>query len=478
MKRLVSGELVQVTVDDLNDDGLGVGHVAGVKAAVVVGNGLPGEQGEALVVHRGQHKSVLRLFDLRGSTNDARVEPECPRWTPGSPCRLMHTSAEFQREFKRSLVSKALAREGFDRPVEACVSTGNLSGWRSRIIYLTRQHRGRALLGAYRRGSHQVQGMQECLLPEPALLQISERLIKVLEDFRSLLPHSTPALDAGCGEPRTLNHLRANLGKPGSPSTRGGGGELKYLALRANARGACMVCFLGDLPPGAAQELAGRTIAAGASSVFIGSSGPGDAVFGAEAPSWVAGYKSLIDEVDGLSFELLPRTFFQVHRDAAARLQRDAVDCVVGTRVLDVFSGVGALALRAAKNGCQVTAIESVPEARELALRNAKRNGLELRLVGSEADQALQSLLDERAGAEPPFDTIMVNPPRKGLGPGVAPRLLALAPQRIVYVSCNPKSLAKDLSELSGAYRLTQVTPYDLFPASEHVEALATLERE
>ncbi|MCA9648230.1 MAG: class I SAM-dependent RNA methyltransferase [Polyangiaceae bacterium] len=471
MERLVNGELVQVDVSALNDDGLGEGRVAG--AAAVIGNGLPGERGEALVVHRGQNKSVLRLFELKGSAHSARVAAECPRWTPASPCRLMHTSGEFQLEFKRDLVRRALQAQGQGANVAPTVSAGKQTGWRSRVIYLARQHRGQALLGAYRRGSHQVQGMLDCLLPEPALLSLSEALVAILQEFRALLPHATAALDPGCGEPLELNQLRANLGRPVSPTTRGSDGELHYVTLRANAAGDCMVCFLGDLTPDTGRELAKRCLKAGATSVFVGASGPGDAVFGAEAPTWVAGAKSLLDEVDGLSFELLPRTFFQVHRSAAARLQRDALAHVVGERVLDVFSGVGALALRAAQSGRRVTAIESVPEARALALSNAERNGLELELVGSEADQALQTLLD----AERAFDTVFVNPPRKGLGPGVAPRLLELAPERIVYVSCNPKSLARDLSALGQSYRLTSVTPYDLFPASEHVETLAVLER-
>ncbi|MGE3670940.1 MAG: class I SAM-dependent RNA methyltransferase [Polyangiaceae bacterium] len=468
MERLVNGELVQVGVSALNDDGLGVGHVAG--AAAVIGNGLPGEEGEALVVHRGQNKSVLRLFQVQRS-HAQRVAPECPRWTPASPCRLMHGSETLQLEFKHGQVQRALEAQGLNCEVAPNVSAGHQTGWRSRVIYLTRQHRGHAVLGAYRRGSHQVQDMLDCLLPERALLQISEHLLPILQDFRGLLPHATAALDPGCGEPLLLNQLRANLGRPVSPATRGSGGELHYIALRANAAGECMVCFLGDLTSQVANELAQRCLAVGAVSVFVGQSGPGDAVFGPEAPTWVAGAKSLIDEVDGLRFELLPRTFFQVHRSAAARLQRDALEHVVGERVLDVFSGVGALALRAARRGCHVTAIESVPESRELALRNAEQNGLELSLVGSEAAEALQSLIGTR------FDTILVNPPRKGLGPGVAPRLCELAPTRIVYVSCNPKSLARDISELVGSYQLTSVTPYDLFPASEHVETLAVLER-
>lgn len=472
MKRLVSGELVQVTVDDLNEDGLGTGSVAGQGA--VIGNGLPGEHGEALVVHRGQRKSVLRVFEPN-TASPARVEPPCSRWTPSSPCRLMHARPAFQLEFKRNLVQRALETHGLSQPVAPCVSAGDQTGWRTRVIYLTRQHRGQALLGAYRRGSHQVQDMLECLLPEPALLDTSRRMLDVLQSFRALLPHATAALDPGCGEPLTLNQLRANLGRPVSPTSRGGGGRLQYLTLRANVRGQILACFLGDLEGDTLRELAKRSVEAGASSVFAGESGPGDAVFGAEAPTWVAGEESLVDVVDGLEFELLPRTFFQVHRSAAARLQRDAVSHIDGPRVLDVFSGVGALALRAAQRGCEVTAIESVPEARELALRNAKRNALELELVGSEAEQSLQSLLDTR-GAQP-FETVLVNPPRKGLGPGVAPRLLQLAPKRLVYVSCNPKSLARDLSELSQAYGLSSVTPYDLFPASEHVETLAVLER-
>src|SRR5690606_31876597 len=123
--------------------------------------------------------------------------------------------------------------------------------------------------------------------------------------------------------------------------------------------------YLGRIEQGspAARDLAElceRSVAqAGIHSVFAGSTGDGDAIFGSTPPTWMAGARSLWETVDGLEFELLPRTSCQVHRAAAAKRQRGAIELVVGARVLDVFSGVGALALRAAKRGHLVTAIES-----------------------------------------------------------------------------------------------------------------------
>ncbi len=496
--RLKNGDLVQVRVGSLGADGLasaelddaasalgGVAAPAGSAAngtrtqapALVVGNALPQETGSALVIHAGARRSVLRMVDLSSPPHPARVEPSCPRWTPASPCQLLHMSKAAQLELKRAQVQSAVGHLAPTPNVSDCVSHGAALGWRSRITYAMLDDRGKAELGAYRRGSHQVQPMLSCLLPEPALLKASERIQALLQDYLRLLPRGKVARDDGCGEPASVSQLKGTLGRK-FPAPRAGTPPalLEHLTLRSSAKGQVMACYLGKIPSGSAAsrdlaELCERTVSqAGVHSVYAGPSGPGDAIFGASAPTWMAGAKSLWESVDGLEFELLPRTFFQVHRAAAARLQRDTIDLVVGTRVLDVFSGVGALALRAAKQGKVVTAIEAIPEAIQLGNSNAERNGVSVTFVLGDATAQLAAL-------SPGFDTILVNPPRKGLGSDLAGELGRLKPQRLLYISCNPRSLARDLADLAVVgYVSRELRPYDLFPGSEHVETLAVLE--
>lgn len=490
VNRLKNGDLVQVRVGSLSADGLAsaelhagaeaveVGARAAQPEVLVVGNALPGETGSALVIHAGTRRSVLRMVDLSSAPHADRVEPSCPRWTPASPCQLLHMSRAAQLALKHQQVVSAVEHLTPKPTVDPCVSHGAALGWRSRITYAMLDDRGHAELCAFRRGSHQVQPMLSCLLPEPALLKASERIQALLQDYLRLLPRGKVARDDGCGEPASVSQLKGTLGrKPPAPRADTPSQLLEHLALRANAKGQVMACYLGSIRPGSPAardltELCERSVAqAGVHSVFAGATGDGDAIFGSAPPTWMAGARSLWETVDGLEFELLPRTFFQVHRAAAARLQRDAIELIVGTRVLDVFSGVGALALRAAKRGHLVTAIESVPEAIQLGTSNAARNSVDVQfLLGDAATQLAQLPGD--------YDTILVNPPRKGLGQAVTRELGRLKAQRVLYVSCNPRSLARDLGDLAALGYVTQrLQPYDLFPGSEHVETLAVLER-
>lgn len=390
----------------------------------------------------------------------------------------MHLSRAAELDLKRRAVCEALDSQKVSTIVHDCQGDEAALGWRSRVTLALSRDRDQAWLGAYRRGTHQLQPMDACLLPEPAITEAIRRLLPVLTRHRHLLPRAALRDDGGCGEPATAEALarsvRRSVRYPAHAQELKHG--LRHLTLRANSRGEVMACVLGDTS-GEELRTALRALAEDAlreaklHSFYAGPTGPGDVIFGAEPPRLLAGASTFLEEVDDLQFELSPRAFFQVHRGAAAKLQAEAAALAVGPRVLDVFSGVGALALRVARQGSQVVAVESVPEAATLGAASAKRNGLTAQFIQGDALTSLKHLAE-------PFTSVLVNPPRKGLGEGVHEQLARLTRERLVYVSCNPKSLAADLARLAGMGLMTRaVWPFDLFPASEHVEALALLER-
>jgi 23S rRNA (uracil1939-C5)-methyltransferase len=190
----------------------------------------------------------------------------------------------------------------------------------------------------------------------------------------------------------------------------------------------------------------------------------------------------ILERLLGLEFEVVGNAFLQTNSVQAEKLYALALEAARlrgDETVLDLYSGAGTLTLLFARAAARAVGVESVPDAVERARRNATRNGLQdVSFVCGEARQVLREwALDQRPGGVKP-NVLVVDPPRAGLHPRVVVRCAELAPRRIVYVSCNPATLARDLKDFAGlGYVLGEVTPVDMFPHTPHIECVARLER-
>jgi 23S rRNA (uracil1939-C5)-methyltransferase len=188
----------------------------------------------------------------------------------------------------------------------------------------------------------------------------------------------------------------------------------------------------------------------------------------------LSGRDHIVDHADGLDFRVSFPSFLQVHRDAATILYRPALAMLGdlrGATVVDGYGGVGTFGLRVARAAAQrVTIVEANPSACADARANVVRNGLEGVTV-------VESPFATAAGLPTTPDALIVDPPRAGLGDAGCRRVLALAAARVLYVSCNPVSLARDLQQLAATYVVTAARLVDLFPHTAHVEVLVRLER-
>ena len=203
------------------------------------------------------------------------------------------------------------------------------------------------------------------------------------------------------------------------------------------------------------------------------------AVLGAQCKTlWGPGY--IEDELCGCRFLISPVSFYQVNPAQTEKLYNCAVKAANLTKdsfVLDAYCGTGTIGLVAAKrSGCRVLGVESNRAAVQDAIRNAKRNGIaNARFVAEDAGRFMQKLAQSNE-AEP--DVVFMDPPRAGSDHAFLSSLLQLAPRRVVYISCNPETQARDLKELvAGGYRVESVQPVDLFPYTKHVETVASLVR-
>ena len=193
-------------------------------------------------------------------------------------------------------------------------------------------------------------------------------------------------------------------------------------------------------------------------------------------PLWGPG--TITDELCGLRFRLSPHSFYQVNREQAERLYALAAEAAALTgkeTLLDLYCGTGTIGLSMAAQAAQVIGVEVVPQAVEDARRNAADNGIEnARFLCADAGQAAARLRAE--GVRP--DVVVLDPPRKGCDEAVVDTVALMAPDRVVYVSCDPATLARDLRVFGErGYAVRQVTPVDMFPRTAHVECVALLTR-
>jgi 23S rRNA (uracil1939-C5)-methyltransferase len=424
-------------IESLDEDGRGVGREADGRALHVAG-ALPGESVRALVEHDSPHspKSWGRLIAVEGAPSPDRVTPTCPGFGRCGGCTLQHLAYPAQLREKRARVERALGRE-----VNPVVPSPAELGWRNRAKYVI----GPGLvLGSYAPASHQLVDMEGCRVPEPAVAALA-------------------------------NAFRAALATSGLPpydeKTRTG--ELRYLVLRANHAGQVLALIVVRSGAGEAvlAQIAGELVATHAELagvVLQENASAGGAILG-ERERVLAGAGALADEVAGVRLELSASAFFQVNRAQAARLYAHVADELrarPGQRLVDLYSGAGGIALTLAARGARVVGVESIAAAVE----DARRSGSTLASFElGDAAAGLTHAIATLGG----LDGLCVNPPRKGLAPAARQAIVAARPPRLVYVSCGPESLARDLAELG--MRVDQVQPFDLMPGTPQIETVVTL---
>ncbi len=427
------GALLSVEVGSVGPDGAGRGWA--LEARVQLPGVLPGERVAASVVHvRRDGLHFAKLENVERSSPD-RVSSPCPHFLRCGGCDFLHATIEWQRQWKRARVASALGRP--IGTVSATVSSPDTFGYR----HLVKLVRGpEALLGSYAPRSHDVVDMTGCPVHAPT----AERIAAA---------------------------VRAELAAV--PST-----SFRYLLIRQSAsddRAVVTVVVRTPEREGIARMidlLAGRA-EVGQVRLHINDS-PGDALLTgvADEVKYDDG-RPVAERLGPVTQHLASGAFAQVNPKAATVLYQRVVDGLEpdGQPVLDLYAGSGGIALTLLAAGAsEVVAVESHPSASAAARVSAEAHGFATRLhvVADTVERALVTL--------PEVDRIVVNPPRKGLSRQVVSALAARRWRRLVYVSCDPDTLARDVEGLGG--RIASVVPVDLFPHTRHVETVLTLLRE
>jgi len=414
---------VRASIRAIAAGGEGVGRLED-GCTVFVHRTAPGDEADVELTHRARRWARGRLVRLL-RPGEGRREAPCPFYADCGGCTLQHLAEEAQRAARAAIVAEALTRLGgvaLAAPPDVIPSPRPWR-YRNRMSFLARRAGGGAVLA----GLH--------ALGEPY------RLVEV--DERCLLPEEPVA--AAWGRLRRALTADAALLPPG---------EEVRLSVRGTAAGEVLLLVEGGPAWWDASPL-GRA------------SGPWAGV-------WQRGGEGRVRRLEGGEVEddlaaetvaVAADAFLQVNRGAAARLYEEVarqVGEVRGQRVVDAYAGVGVLARRLARAGARVTAIEANPRA---AAQARRAGGFEV-LTGA-AERHLPRAL--------PAEVVILNPPRSGCTPAVLEALRRRPPRRVVYVSCDPATLARDLRRLGEAFTVQGVACVDLFPQTAHVETVATL---
>jgi len=449
------GDVISLVIDDLAFGGEGVGRADGY--VVFVREGLPRDTLRVRVTET-RARYARAVIEAVETPSPDRVDAPCPYFGRCGGCRLQHLAYPAQLAFKEKQVRDCLERLGGlagDIDIRPILGAAETYGYRNKMEFTVAGVTG----GPPAIGLHQAERYDVVLDVERCLLQSDtmNRLLTVVRD--------------------EVRQRRVSAYDPAREQ-----GLLRFVTLREGRRtGQAMVNVVASAPDvetlgPVADAIAAREPAA--SSVVLNVNAKKAAVAVGTEEHLLAGRDHVTESLGGVEFEVSANSFFQTNTMQAERLfdlVAEALELTGTETVLDLYSGTGAISLLLARRCRAVYGIELAAAAVGDAIRNAQRNGIEnCTFLAGEVRYVLPDLA--RQGVRP--DVAVADPPRAGFHPNALAALVSLAPERIVYVSCNPATLARDLGDLvRGGYRLEWVQPVDMFPQTPHIEAVARLRR-
>jgi len=445
MEQFQKNQIVELTIESYGSEGEGVSHLPDGRVCFVPG----ALRGELCAVHllKVGKTAVWGKVDRILTPSPARQTPDCPSFPKCGGCSLRHMTYEEELAFKKQKVQDALQRiGGTDISVSSIFGAEQPLRYRNKVQFPVGAD---GAIGFFRARSHQVVDAQDCLLQPEAAAPIREAVKGWMDRF-SIPPY------------REEEHK----------------GLLRHLYLRFSAEKilVCLVINGTSVPHGKELVAALREACPNLAGIVINHNTKRTNVILGKDSHVLWGEDFLDDTLRGLTFRLSVPSFYQVNHAQTEVLYGLALEFAALTgeeTVLDLYCGIGTITLCLAQKAGKVYGAEVVPEAIEDAQKNAARNGISNTefFCGDAADIAAKFADD---GIRP--QVICVDPPRKGLAESVVDSIARMAPDRVVYVSCDPATLARDIKRFGArGYLPAKAVAVDLFPRTPHVETVCLL---
>jgi len=444
---------VVVTIEDLGSDGEGIGKYEGY--TLFIKNTAIGDKVLAKVMKAGKTYGYAKLMEII-EASPYRVRPICDKAEKCGGCQIMHIDYVKQLEYKENKVRNCLTRIGGFKnpPMEPVCGMQKPYYYRNKSQFpVGRNKDGKVVIGFYAERTHSIIDTDHCYIGAEVNVPIIRFLRSFIEKYNI--------------EPYDENEHK---------------GLLRHIIVRVGyTTGEIMVCLVinGRDIPHKKELVEGLREISGMKSICLNVNTAKTNVILGEEIIKVWGEPYITDYIGDIKYRISPLSFFQVNPVQTRRLYQIALDYadLKGDEVVwDLYCGIGTISLFLAKKARKVYGVEIVPEAIEDAGINAKINGIENVefIVGASEEILPKKHKEENIGA----DVIVLDPPRKGCDQKLLDTIISISPPKVVYVSCDPATLARDLKYLcANGYELKKAKPVDLFGHSAHVETVCLLTR-
>ncbi|MBA2876487.1 23S rRNA (uracil(1939)-C(5))-methyltransferase RlmD [Thermaerobacillus caldiproteolyticus] len=446
------GQQFPLTIKRLGINGEGVGYFK--KQVVFVPGALPGEEVvvEATNIHRKYAEAKIKKIRKR---SPYRVTPRCPVYEQCGGCQLQHLDYESQLREKRDIVIQAFERH-CRLPIETLriqptIGMDNPWYYRNKSQFQVGKRKENVIAGLYGLNSHQLIDISECFIQHQATNRVTNIVKTILQDLR------IPIYD----ERTRTGLVRTIVARVGFHT-----GDVQLVLITTKREMPRRELFIAEIK---------RRLPEVKSIVQNINGEKTSLIFGKET-LLLEGEEYIQEVLGDLSFELSARAFFQLNPIQTVKLYDEVKRAAALTgneKVVDAYCGVGTIGLWLAKEAGEIRGMDTIPEAIEDAKKNAERHGLTNTMyVTGKAEVLLPQWI--KAGWKP--DVIVVDPPRTGCDEQLLKTILQVKPKTVVYVSCNPSSLARDVDTLLERYTIDYIQPVDMFPHTAHVECVAKLQ--
>ena len=439
-------------IDSIGSNGEGIGRIDGF--TVFVEGALPGETIRVLMLKVKKNYGYGKLIEILEGSPERR-EPLCPVAKQCGGCQLQHLAYVGQLAYKAQEVKDDLERIGGCKDITVRNTLGMEDPWRYRNKAQFPVGIGKegCAIGFYAKRSHRIIDTNQCFLQNAC----NDEIIGIIRAFLDEYGISSYDEEKHKG---LVRHVLTRIGR--------NSGEI-------------MVCIVvnGKRLPHSEILVEQLKQVEGIVSIILNINKEQTNVILGNKIITLWGKEKITDSIDGIEFEISPLSFYQVNPVQTEVLYRKAVELAGLTgeeTVLDLYCGIGTISLFFARKAKQVFGVEIVSEAIADAKKNAERNGVtNVEFMVGAAEEVIPKLYEEEGITA---DIVVVDPPRKGCDARLLETILQIKPEKIVYVSCNPATLARDLAVLKkGCYEVREVQPVDQFPMTVHVETVVLMSR-
>ena len=444
-------ELLTLEISGFTSDGAGISRTD--RGIIFVQNALPGEKVLAEVVSRKKDFMIADTVEVE-QTNSGRVKPRCKYYGKCGGCQLQHADYDLQLTLKAGVVRDAMTRlGGFDAKLFeslTCEPSPEFWGYRNKAAFPVQGLKGKIVTGFYRAGTHRLELIRQCPVNAKKLNEIYGKI---------------------------LDNLDKNKYPFDGYDEREGTGKLRHIIARTGINtGESLLSFVinGKMSAKSVKALVSLGNSARPDTLTINhNSKPGNVILGTYTENLIG--SGLITEKLGkfrLAFDTT--SFFQVNTGQAEKLFTYASDQIDGAKnILELYSGTGSLTCYLAEKVSRVTSVEEWRSAVKMASRNLQANNFSnVEALCGRSEEVIADLKGN-------YDAVVLDPPRDGCERSVLEAINDFGVRKIVYVSCNPATLARDCKILEGkGYELVSVKAFDMFPQTAHVESVAVLLRE